>query len=292
MKKLCLSLALAAAWLSPARAQVTVEVTLPQDQFLPAESIPAAVRITNRSGQKLHLGAEKDWLTFSVESRGGFVVAKVADVPVAGEFDLESSKVATRRVDLAPYFTLSQPARYSATATVKIGAWDREFSSPAKGFDIIHGANLWEQEFGVPAAPGATNSSPEVRKYILQQANYLRGQLRLYLRVTDASETRSFRVLPIGPLVSFSRPEGQVDKGSDLHVLYANGPHSYSYTVFNPDGELLARETYDYSASRPRLHVDQDGKISVTGGSRRLTAMDLPPAKPATAPAPEPKSAP
>ena len=295
MKQFCLTLALAAAWLSPADAQVTVEVTLPQEQFLPGEAIIAAVRVTNRSGQKLHLGAEKDWLSFSVESRGDFVVARLGDVPVTGEFDLDSAKVATRRVDLAPYFALTQPARYSVTATVKIRAWDREISSSPKSFDIIHGANLWEQEFGVPTAPGDTNATPEVRKYILQQANYLKGQLRLYLRLTDASEDKSFRVFPIGQMVSFSQPEGQVDKSSNLHVLYANGPHSYSYTVFNPDGDLVVRETYDYRASRPRLHMDQEGKISVAGGVRRLSSKDLPASKPATTepaapPATEPKA--
>lgn len=297
MKQLCLTLALAAAWLYQAGAQVTVEVTLPQEQFLPGEAIIAAVHITNRSGQKLHLGAEKDWLSFSVESRGDFVVARLGDIPVSGEFDLDSAKVATRRVDLAPYFALTQPARYSATATVKIPAWDREINSSPKNFDIIHGASLWEQEFGVPAATGDTNATPEVRKYILQQANYLKGQLRLYLRLTDASEDKSFRVFPIGQMVSFSRPEGQVDHSSNLHVLYANGPHSYSYTVFNPDGDLVVRETFDYTTSRPRLHVDQEGKISVAGGVRRLTPKDLPTTKPATTeppapPAPEPKTEP
>jgi len=71
----------------------------------------AAVRITNRSGQKLHFGADEDWLAFGVESRSGSIVAKLGDPPVAGEFDLDSSKVAIRRVDLAPYFTMSQPGR-------------------------------------------------------------------------------------------------------------------------------------------------------------------------------------
>jgi hypothetical protein len=203
-------------------------------------------------------------------------------VPVTGEFDLDSARVATRRVDLAPYFALTQPARYSVTATVKIRAWDRDISSSPRSFDIIHGANLWEQEFGIPAASADTNATPEVRKYILQQANYLKGQLRLYLRLTDASEEKTFRVFPIGQMVSFSRPEGQVDQSSNLHVLYANGPHSYSYTVFNPDGDLVVHETFDYSSSRPRLHVDQAGKISVSGGVRRVTSKDLPAPKPAT----------
>ena len=106
MKALGLWLGLWVVALLPVSAQVTVEVTQDQDQFLPAEAVPTAVRITNRSGQSLRLGREQDWLTFSVQSRGDEVVPKSGEVPVAGEFVLESSKVATKRVDLAPYFSL------------------------------------------------------------------------------------------------------------------------------------------------------------------------------------------
>jgi hypothetical protein len=283
MRKYWLLLGLFAASLIPAGAQVSVEITLPQDQFLPAETLVAAVRITNRSGQKLHLGAEEDWLTFGVESRTGSIVAKLSDPPVAGEFDLESSKVAIRRVDIAPYFTLSQSGRYSVTATVKIKGWDHDLTSPAKSFDIIHGAKLLEQDVGLPLTPGTTNTPPEVRKYILEQANYLKAQLRLYLRVTDASGSRTLRVFPIGQMISFSRPEAQVDNLSDLHVLYANGPHSFSYTVFNPDGELVTKDTYDYISSRPRLRVNLDGEISVAGGVRRRSGKELSANNPAAA---------
>jgi hypothetical protein len=260
----------------PALAQVKVEVTFPVEGYLQGESVTAAVRITNRSGQKLRLGGEEDWLTFAVESRSGFVVAKLSEAPVIGEFELDSSQVATKRVDLAPYFTLSQSGRYAVTATVKIRAWDKEISSLPKTFDVVKGRVLWEQEFGVPKASDETNAPPEVRRYILEQVNYLRSQMRLYLRLTDSSGLRALRVFPIGQMVSLSRPEGQVDKLSELHVLFADGPHTYTYTVFNPDGELLVRQSYDYVASRPRLKADEDGKISVTGGVRRLTVADVP----------------
>lgn len=268
-----------------AKAQVTVEVTLPQNNFLPGESLVAGVRITNRSGQKLHLGAEEDWLRFDVESKDGSVVAKVSEPEVVGEFDLDSMRVATKRVDLAPHFNVSQLGRYSITATVKIKAWDRELASSPRPFDIIHGAKLWEQDFGVPRSETATGV-PEVRKYILEQANYLKGQLRMYLRVTDGSGGRTFRVFPIGQMISFSRPEAQVDKSCNLHVFYANGPHSFSYNVFNPDGDLTARDTYEFTASRPRLRVDDEGQISVTGGARRGTASLESAANPAPLAAP------
>src|SRR5215467_199684 len=152
-------------------AQVSVEVTLDQEEFLPGESLTAAARIVNHSGQTLKLGAEEGWLTFVVESRDGFIVLKSGDPPVAGEFTLASSQRATKRVDLAPYFGFSRPGRYSIRATVTIKDWDKSITSPPKSFDVIQGAKLWEREVGIPREPGQTNQLPEVRKCTLQQAN-------------------------------------------------------------------------------------------------------------------------
>jgi hypothetical protein len=282
MNRTGLFLCLLLAALCPVAAQVTVEVTQDQDQFLPGEAIITAVRITNRSGQTLRLGAEDNWLTFSVESRDREIVPRSGEVPTAGEFLLESSKVATKRVNLAPYFSANLPGRYSIIATVRIKEWNRAFASQPRNFDVIEGVKLWEQEFGVPNTAGPTNPIPEVRKYILQQANYLKSQLRLYLRLTDASGAKVFGVFPIGSMVSFGRPEPQVDKFSNLHVLYQDRPHSFNYTVFNPDGELILRQTYDYVQTRPRLQPDGEGKVSVKGGLRRVTPDDWPPPPPDT----------
>jgi hypothetical protein len=292
MKALGLWLACLAAALQPVSAQVTVELTLEQDQFLPAESLPLAVRITNRSGQSLRLGRGEDWLTFSVETHDGQVVPKLGEVPVGGEFVLDSSQVATFRVDLAPCFALSQQGRYSVTATMQIKDWNENVRSQPKGFDIIEGARLWEQAIGVPNPESATNALPEIRKFILQQANYLKSQLRLYVRLTDASGARTFRVLPIGPMVSFGRPEPQVDKFNNLHLLYQEGPRSFNYTVINPEGEIIARRTYDYGDKRPRLQPDAEGKVLVTGGVRRPTPQDIPPSKPGKSAETEPKPTP
>src|SRR5262245_1460191 len=100
MKKVGLGLFLLFTLALKARAQVSIEVVQDQDQFLIGETVPTAVRITNRSGQPLHLGADNDWLTFSVASREGRLVTRSGAVPVSGEFDLGSSKRATKRVDL------------------------------------------------------------------------------------------------------------------------------------------------------------------------------------------------
>jgi hypothetical protein len=262
-----------------APAQVSVSVVFEQDQFLPGEAILAAVKIANRSGQTLHLGAESNWLTFFVEAKDGYVVEKLGDVPVVLPFDLESSKVATKRVNLEPYFRLAKPGRYQARATLRIANWDREVTSPPRSFDLIGGARLWEQEFGVPR----TNGLPEVRKYILQQANYLK-QVRLYARVTDAEGVKSFGVMALGPMVSFGRPEGQVDKHSDLHVLFQTGARSFLYCLVTPDGVVRVRQTYGITTNRPGLAVGDNGAVSVVGGGRLESAEDLPPAPPVESP--------
>jgi hypothetical protein len=284
MKPLGLGLVLLAVALTPVSAQVTVELTLEQEQFLPAESLPLVVRITNRSGQSLHLGRSEDWLTFLVETRDGSVVPKLGEVPVGEEFVLDSSRVITLHVDLAPYFALTRSGRYSVIATMQIKDWNQSVRSQPKSFDIIEGARMWEQAIGVPNSALGTNATPEIRKFILHQANSAKSQLRLYVRLTDASGARTFRVFPLGPMVSFGRPEPQVDKFSNLHLLYQGGPHSFNYAVINPDGEIIARRTYDYADKRPRLQPDAEGKIVVTGGVRRPTSQDVPPsetAKPA-----------
>ena len=281
MKKLLLAAALLLVLCGGLRAQVTVtvEVRLDQEQFLPGESLPASVRIVNRSGQTLHLGEDADWLTFSIESRDGSMVGKNSDVPVVEAFDLESSKVGTKHVELVPYFSLNKPGHYEVTAAVR-----KQIQSPAKSFDIIEGTRLWDTTFGLPGTNAA--EPPEMRKYILQQANYLRTQLRLYLRVTDATESHPIRVFAIGPMVSFSRPEPQLDQQSNLHLLYQNGAHTFSYTEINPAGDLLIRQTFDYSGSRPRLKKDDAGKIFVAGGVRHEMLDDLPEKNPAGEPKP------
>jgi hypothetical protein len=256
------------SWLT---AQVTVEIIFDQEQFLRDESLPTKVRITNRSGQTLQLGKEADWLTFAVERRDGSTTSKLSEAPVQEEFSLESSMAAVRRVDLMPYFDLSEPGHYKVTALLKIKQWNEEVSSKPKPFEIVRGTKIWEQEFGVPASGGP----PEVRKYALQQANYLK-RLLLYVRVTDETENHVFKVFPIGPLVSFSRPEVQLDKRSNLHLLFQTGAHAFIYAEINPNGQLLVRQTHDYARTRPVLKSQEDGQIVVSGGARRITADDLP----------------
>ncbi len=257
-----------------ARAQVTVEVVT-EPNYLPGEELEVKVRITNLSGQTIPLGKDADWLTFSLEGRDSFIIPRTNEIRVEGELDLESSKVATRRVDLGAYYELMKPGRYTAVATVKIPRWAQPFHSQPKSFDILSGVKLWEQDFGVPDSGADNAGQPEVRKYTLQKATH-KKQTKLYLRVADAAESKVFRVFPLGRTVAFTKLDPQLDRFSNLHVLFQTGARTFNYTVVNPDGRLLLRQTYELAGTRPELGSDKDGNIAVGGGVRRVTATDVP----------------
>lgn len=276
MKKIAFVFALLLTASPVLRAQVTAEVVMEQEFFLNGEEIPVEVRITNRSGQTLHLGEDADWLTFTIESRNGYVVAKNGEVPVQTPFELASGKTAIRRVEVSPYFALSRLGRYQINANVRLKDWDSAVTAKPKGFEIINAAKIWSQDFGMPQPAGVTNRPPEVRRYTLEQANYLRGKLRLYFRLTDTSENQVFKVFPIGAMVSISDPEHVVDRANRLHVLYQYGARSYLYTVITPDGDTVVRQTHEISSNRPRLQLDEAGNYAVVGGARRISGSDLP----------------
>lgn len=271
MRKLVWSLALLLfAPLCGVQAQVTLEILVDQDQLLRDESFIVKARIVNRSGQTLRLGGDNKWLSFVVESKDGGAVTPRQEIPVQEEFLLESASAATRQFDLMPIFGLSRPGRYTVAARLQIKDWDREVSSVGKAFSVIPGFKVWEQEFGVPAPAG----EPEVRKWLLQQARA--KELMLYARLADASDNFAFRVQPLGPLVSFSKPEAQMDKNSNLHVLFQTGARRFLYIVLNPDGELVQRQTHEYSQTRPVLRSDDSGQVIVAGGARRPASNDYP----------------
>jgi len=264
---------LAAVALLRASAQVNVELAMDQDQFLPNESVRLAVKIINRSGQTLHLGATPDWLTFSVESEDNAVVIKNSEVPVVEPFDLESSQMATKHVDLQPYFAMGRPGRYKVVATLRIPEWSASMVSAPKHLEIVSGVELWSQDFGVTLAP---QTPPEARKYTLIEANYLKQQLQLYLQVSTRDMARVFKVTALGSLVSFAAPEAQVDRVSHLHVLWQTGAQAFSCIIVNPDGAILSRDIYDVTTARAHLALDADGTVVVQGGVRRPKPSDAP----------------
>ena len=276
------ALALLAAW--PAQAQlngVTAELKLDQDQYLPGEDLQLKVRVMNRSGQEITLGADNDWISMSIFGDNNVPCAKLGEMPVKGEFSLLSGEVGTQSLNPTPYFDFRHLGRYRVTARVRIPQWQQEIVCKPVSFTIGNGValpNLANLQFGMPLPPGVTNAAPEVRRYSLLKVSYIK-EIKLYFRLTD-SNGRVLHVFPISRMTSFSDPEAQIDRYNNLHVLSQTGARSFGYAVINPEGRWLARQTYVYTDTRPVLRIDGEGQIFVGGGVRRYSPDDFPPPRP------------
>jgi len=272
-----------------AAAQVTVEVVLERDQYLAGESMLVGVRVTNFSGQTLKLGGDPDWLQVTVEGEKGFVVEKLGELPVVEPFEVPSSARGTRWLDLEPYFNVGKPGSYRVTAMVRIPELGLELSSKSKQVLVTSGAKIWEQDFGVPPKEGAQPGGLEVRKYALIQS-LNQNQSRLYIRVSNLGETKVYKLISIGPMLAFSHPEAQLDRNANLHVLFQTGARTFTYAQVNPDGNLLAQQTHQYTQTRPKLRASEDGTISVSGGVRIKSGSDFPKPEPPESGSRQPQS--
>lgn len=293
MKALVLILLLVGSMALRSHSQISVEIQLDQRQFLRNESLPVKVRLVNRSGQAVRLGDVPDWLSFSVETRDGKTINPVEPILAGGNFDLESAESVTKQIDLATGYDFSQPGSYRVTALARFPKLNFSTTSSTQPFDIVRGSQLWTEVCGVPV----TSGPPRWITYSLLQANHVK-QLRLYVRVADEPEGPFVRVIPLGQVVAFAKPEQMIDRSSSLHVLYQTGPRSFEYCEVAPNGTLTQRTSYSLTAYRPRLAMDETGKISVKGGaSQAIPAWktNLPPILKATnsepaSKGPEPKS--
>lgn len=254
------------------QAQINVKLSTGQDQFLPGEEIGLAMKVSNFTGAPLRLGTHPQWITFSVERSEGGVVNKLGEVPDTGEFTLEQATSGTLRFDLSPLFALDRPGSYRVTAVVTPVNDGPNFVSPPLTFEIVNGVTLNEdQSFGFTKPDGTT----EQRRYLLQQANFLK-HLSLYLRVTDATGSHTIKVVPLGGLVTFNPPQWVLDRQSHLHVLHQFGASDCRYQHFDPDGNLIARQTWLVTNRRPELRVNENGEAAVVGGARRSDRTDFP----------------
>jgi hypothetical protein len=283
MKRL-LALGVGCCWLARcALGQMSVEVDFEFEQYLAGEPLRAAVRLTNFSGRTLKLGETPDWLDVSVESDSGFVVGRTADPPVVESFELPSSSRATRWVDLVPYFNLGRPGRYRVTATVRIRELGLELTSKPSAVNISSGTKIWEQDFGLNTAAADAPPAIEVRRYALIQAMNEK-KVTLFVRVSDVYEARVFRVSAIGPVLAFSHPEAQVDRSGQLHVLFQTSAKRFTYIITSVDGEIVGRQIHQYTNTRPKLRIREDGTVVVSGGWRLVTSSDIPKPEPVPEP--------
>jgi hypothetical protein len=249
-------------------AQVDVKLEFDQNKFLTGETSEVILRVANFTGAPLRLGERSDWLRFSVENVSGVGVARIADLEDTGAFTLKPGARATLRFDLTPLFKIDQVGRYNVSATVYTGSGeDHVITAPAE-FEVMTGVVLWEREFGV------LGGGAERRRYAIVQANYLK-RARIFAVITNPEASVTYKVVPLGTVVSFNPPSMAMDAQNRLHVLHQYGADDFLHHRIHSDGTLAVRHTYMSRVGRPMLGVDGTGDVAVVRATRRPSTQDI-----------------
>ncbi len=298
MKRIVFLWALLLGFLPLARSQViavSAELSVPDNQVLADEKMLVKMTIQNRSGQDLKLGTGSDWLTFTVLGEKNSLVPPIGTnhVYIEGETNVPAGLSASREFNLTPYFDFRQPGHYTVKAAIKIAQWGQEIAAQPATFTVISGVRLMnlpgtDVPVGVQLLPSQSNQPPEARRYYLEKKETMSG-MSLYVRLTDVSGGRTLRLVSLGPYFSFSEPDVKLDRFNNLHVLHQTDAKAFTYCVIDTLGQILERQTYQYTNERPALRADAEGGVRVAGGARVVSANDLPPpqkAEPPVTPAP------
>ena len=249
-------------------AQVDVKLEFDQNKFLTGEKSEVILRIANFTGGPLRLGERADWLRFSLENVSGVGVARTADLEETGAFTLKTGARATLRFNLTPLFKIDQVGRYNVSATVYTGSGENHVITAPAEFEVMNGVVLWEREFGV------LGGGSERRRYAVVQANYLK-RARIFAVITNPEASVTYKVMPLGTVVSFNPPSMAMDAQNRLHILHQYGADEYLHHRIHADGTVAVRHNYVSRVGRPILGVDGTGDVAVVRATRRASNLDI-----------------
>ncbi|MBK1833275.1 hypothetical protein [Roseibacillus ishigakijimensis] len=240
-----------------AAAQLNVDIEFSRRQFIPHESIPMSVRLTNRAGAELLLHGDnrRSWLNVLVQDQQGNPVApyrpmsfQAAKIPVG--------RSVAKQLDLNNLFPLHSYGKYTVSTIITLPTGE-SFQSARKTIDLTRGRVIYEQRVGLGG---------KARDYRLITFTPARTSM-LYFQAELVDERRVVMTYPLGEHLRHMHPEGTVDRQGRLNVLYLAAPDRYVHILIDSRGQVADRTIYKQGQTgKPRLVAFDNGEIQVAGG--------------------------
>jgi hypothetical protein len=247
----------------PGRAQITVDLSIRRTIFVAYEPLLATVRITNLSGNRLMLAdvEGRKWFGFQIETLDGRPIPPTDPNYEVDPIQIGSGESITRTVNLTQLYPLSDFGSYRIRAVVYSAELSGFFSSPPLTVEVTEGRVMWQQTVGVPSSPGI---APGTRTISLL-THRLSEKTDLYLRIEDKTSGLVYCTHRLGDLISYGKPDIQLDSSNTIHVLQNNVPREFIYSKVGLDGKILERLSYSAPKTRPQLVKGPDGSVGVIG---------------------------
>lgn len=277
MQRIVLFLAVFAALIVGASAQVNVNIEVKRRTYIRYEPLIATVTIQNLSGRDLMLeDGESQWFGFTILHGDSqtLIPPRTPDYAL-DPLELKIGETIKRTVNLNQLYPISEYGIYRIRATVYVKSIGKFFTSRTANIDITEGRTVWKQVVGVPETMPNAGKMHEMTLLSLQGTQHR----YLYVRVTDPESNKVLCMQRLGHLIENTQFDAKIDATNTLHVLQLAGPKTYRLSQISPNGEMHGQWVYDAPKSKPYLRPDATGNINIVGATRRAEVpADAPPA--------------
>jgi hypothetical protein len=254
-----LALAVFAASLLSASAQVAVEVSMPSNNFVAGEDIPITVMVTNHSSKDLVFqgNTRQNWIDFNVMS-GQQPLTPIAQTVFGATKPLPAGQTMSRTLSLSAIYGLQNMGNFSVYATVRLSAQGVDGAlSNRLTFSVYTPRPYWTQKIGMPDG--------HQREFRIM--NYSSGQkTMLYAQVVDNRSGAILRTQSLGEALMTRKPSIAVDNQQVMHVLYQINPTVWGHARINGNGDFLGRDLQKPAGVDPQLVTLKTGGVETMGG--------------------------
>ena len=257
-----------------AQAQIQVDLKLKRLQYIAYEPVVATLTITNRAGRDVELrdAAGQHWFGFEVTTGEGRSLGPMTKDTPEPPLTIEAGKTVTRKINLTPIYPVSDFGTYHLRANVYFADLGKYFYSSTKVFQVTDARPVWQKTVGVP---DGVRGGGNTRTFSLL-SNRFPDHTSLYVRVENKESGVVYSTFSLGRSIASDDPEAEFDRANQLHVLHCASPRSWAYARIGLNGELLERDVFMETKSRPHLRHTADGMIAVHGGMRESLIAQSP----------------
>lgn len=250
----------------PVAAQVRVELSFGQKDYLLYSAIEAKVKVTNGTGQPLDLARMSKgqaWIDFLIFQSDDLQVEHTNKAWNPPSMVLLPGEVKSMTINLLPYFHIRETGLYRVNACVRLAG--KEFVSRTARFAVSHGTLLWADRYTAPPRMGDKEHKPRPRLYeLIRHRNGEKDEL--FVRVSDPEAIWVYGTIPMGPLIRDSEPSSRIDREGNLHVFFQAGSRIFHYCRVSAEARRLGIRYFSNVSGPPTLITDDKGDTEVIGG--------------------------
>ncbi len=212
-------------------AQIALQLKLKDTRYLRYEPIDLTLIIRNNSGNTLIFGdsdINNGRIFFEVCGQNG-KIAPVFDKsanPASGLI-LAAGDTRELRVSINMLHDMQREDNYSITAYLNHDRLSRTHLSNTVDLEVVEGLRIAEKNVGLPSV----DDSSVIKSIQLLLLLFDAKEEKLYcLRAQD--EENVYAVFRLGPYISGSKPQIEIDGSSSIHILIQVRPRLYSYLIY------------------------------------------------------------